>query len=220
MIKIIIADDHHLIRDGLKSTLIDEPDLQIIAEAADGKEALLKTRELKPDILITDITMPFLNGIELTRIICQDKLPTKVLILSMHDSEDYINQALEAGSSGYLLKDSSKEEFLKAIRAINKGEIYCSGDVSKILLNKYLFTSKSKKLKIDAEEKLELTEREIEILRFISEGLSNKEIANNLFLSTRTIDTHRYNLMHKLNVKNTAQLVSLAYKLKLINPKT
>jgi two-component system response regulator DegU len=135
----------------------------------------------------------------------------------MHDNEDYINQAIEAGAAGYLLKDSNKEELLNAIKTVCKGETYFSGEVSKILLNKYLSVTKLKRLKIEAEEKLELTKREKEILRFISDGFSNKEIANKLFVSTRTVDTHRYNIMQKLNVKNAAELVRLAYKLNLIN---
>lgn len=217
MIKIIIADDHRIIRDGLKSLLSDEKDIRIIGEAADGEEALVKTRELKPDILIADISMPELNGIEMTRLLSKEGLDTKVLIVSMHDNEDYISQALDAGASGYLLKDSSKDELLKAIKAVQDGETYCSGDVSKILLNKFLVSSRSKKLKIESEDRLELTKREKEILKLISDGLSNKEIANLLFVSTRTIDTHRYNVMQKLNVKNGAELVRIAFKLNLIS---
>ncbi|OFY84243.1 MAG: DNA-binding response regulator [Bacteroidetes bacterium RIFCSPLOWO2_12_FULL_35_15] len=217
MIKIVIADDHRIVRDGLKSLLSDEKDILIIGEAANGEEALNKTHELKPDILMADISMPGMNGIEMTRILCKEDSKTKVLIVSMHDNEDYINQALEAGASGYLLKDSSKEELLKAIKAVQNGETYCSGDVSKILLNKFLVSSRSKKLKTESEDRLELTKREKEILKLISDGLSNKEIANLLFVSTRTIDTHRYNVMQKLNVKNGAELVRIAFKLNLIN---
>ena len=216
MIKILIADDHRIIRDGLKSLLSDEKDIIIVGEAADGDEALIKTSELLPDLLIADISMPGINGIEMTRLLCKEVLKTKVLILSMHDNEDYINQALVAGASGYLLKDSSKEELLKAIKAVNNGETYCSGDVSKILLNKFLTSSKSKKLIFEVEEKLELTKREKEILKLISDGLSNKEIANKLFLSSRTVGAHRYNIMQKLNVKNGAELVRTAFKLNLI----
>jgi two-component system response regulator DegU len=217
MIKILIVDDHRIIRDGLKSLLSGEKDIEIIGEASNGEEALLKNRELKPDIIIADITMPEMNGIEMTRMITKEDSKTKVLMVSMHDNEDYINQALEVGASGFLLKDSSKEELITAIKAVENGETYCSGEVSKILLNKFLTSSRSKKLKVEAEEKLELTKREKEILKLISEGLSNKEIANNLFVSTRTIDTHRYNLMQKLGVKNGAELVRLAFKLNLIN---
>lgn len=217
MIKIVIADDHRIIRDGLKSLLSDEKGIIIIGEAANGEEALIKTHELKPDILMADISMPGMSGIEMTRILCKEDSKTKVLIVSMHDNEDYINQALEAGASGYLLKDSSKEELLKAIKAVQNGETYCSGDVSKILLNKFLVSSRSKKLKIESEDRLELTKREKEILKLISDGLSNKEIANLLFVSTRTVDTHRYNVMQKLNVKNGAELVRMAFKLNLIS---
>lgn len=217
MIRIVIADDHRIIRDGLKSLLADEKEMTIIGEAVTGQEALVKTHELRPDILIADISMPEMNGIEMTKQLYQEESETKVLIVSMHDNEDYINQALEAGASGYLLKDSSKEELLKAIKAIEKGETYCSGDVSKILLNKFLVSSRSKKIKIEAEEKFELTRREKEILKLISDGLSNKEIATKLFVSTRTVDTHRYNVMQKLNVKNGAELVRIAFKLNLIN---
>lgn len=217
MLKLIIADDHRIVRDGLRSLLSGEEEITILGEASDGEEALTKTRELNPDILIADISMPLINGIEMTKMLAQENLSTRVLILSMHDNEDYINQAIEAGASGYLLKDSNKEELLKAIKSISVGETYFSGEVSKILLNKYLSVSKQKRLKIEAEEKLELTKREKEILRFISDGLSNKEIATKLFVSTRTIDTHRYNIMQKLNVKNAAELVRLAFKLNLIN---
>jgi two-component system response regulator DegU len=217
MIKILIVDDHRIIRDGLRSLLSEEKEIEIVGEASNGEEALLKNRELSPDLIIADITMPEMNGIEMTREICKEDSKTKVLIVSMHDNEDYINQALEVGASGFLLKDSSKDELIKAIKAVESGETYCSGEVSKILLNKFLMSSKSKKLKVEAEEKLELTKREKEILKLISDGLSNKEIANKLFVSTRTIDTHRYNLMQKLGVKNGAELVRLAFKLNLIS---
>jgi DNA-binding NarL/FixJ family response regulator len=216
MTTIILADDHRIIRDGLRSLLSDEKNITIIGEASDGEEALIKTRELKPDILIADISMPVMNGIEMTRILTKEESQTKILIVSMHNNEDYINQALEAGASGYILKDSSKEELLKSIKAIEKGETYCSGDVSKILLNRFLLTNKTKKLKVEAEESLQLTRREKEILKFISEGLSNKEIATKLFVSTRTVDSHRYNVMQKLKVKNGAELVRMAFKLNLI----
>jgi two-component system response regulator DegU len=217
MIKILIVDDHRIIRDGLKSLLSGEKDIEIIGEASNGEDALEKNRELKPDIIIADITMPEMNGIEMTRTICREGTGAKVLMVSMHDNEDYINQALEVGASGFLLKDSSKDELIKAIKAVENGETYCSGEVSKILLNKFLLSSKSKKLKTEAEEKLDLTKREKEILKLISDGLSNKEIATKLFVSTRTVDTHRYNLMQKLGVKNGAELVRLAFKLNLIS---
>jgi two-component system response regulator DegU len=217
MIKIILVDDHRIVRDGLKSLLSGEKDITIIGEASNGEEALIINRELKPDIIIADITMPEMNGIEMTRLISKENTKTKVLMVSMHDNEDYINQALEVGAAGFLLKDSSKDELIKAIKAVYAGETYCSGEVSKILLNKFLSSSRSKRLKVEAEVKLELTKREKEILKLISDGLSNKEIATQLFVSTRTVDTHRYNLMQKLEVKNGAELVRLAFKLNLIN---
>lgn len=216
MTRIFIVDDHQIIRDGLKALLSDENDIDIIGEASNASEAIEKIKTMLPDILIADISMPEMNGIEMARIICNQLPQIKVLIISMHDNEDYINQALDAGASGYLLKDSSKEELLKAIKALENGETYCSGDVSKILLNNFLIANRTKKLKIEAEEKLDLTKREKEILKLISDGLSNKEIASKLFVSTRTIDTHRYNVMQKLNVKNGAELVRTAFKLNLI----
>ncbi|MFL5765025.1 MAG: response regulator [Bacteroidia bacterium] len=217
MIRLLIVDDHRIIRDGLRSLLSGEKEIEIVGEASNGGEALIMHGALNPDVIIADITMPEMNGIEMTREICKQETPAKVLIVSMHDNEDYINQALDVGASGFLLKDCSKEELVKAIKAVTNGETYCSGEVSKILLNRFLMSSKSKKLKIEAEEKLELTKREKEILKLISDGLSNKEIATQLFVSTRTIDTHRYNLMQKLGVKNGAELVRLAFKMNLIS---
>src|SRR6185437_9542580 len=138
MIKIVLADDHGIVRDGIKSTLRDEKNFKIVGEASNGEEAIDKVKKLAPDVIIMDISMPEMNGIEATSIISKKYHDTKTLVLSMHDNEDYILKSIEAGASGYILKDTAKEEFIKAINAVSKGEKYFSTPVSNILATGYL----------------------------------------------------------------------------------
>lgn len=220
-IRIILADDHALVRDGIKSLLEDEEDLEVIDEAADGREALAKVAEKQPDLLIIDIRMPIMGGIEATSQLRAHSEKTAALVLSMHDSDEYILQSIEAGAKGYLLKDTSKDEFLKAIHTVFEGGRYFSGDISTILVKKYLENLGGTETPTSTPsqtlpEHLSLTRREKQILNLVLQGKSNKDIAEELTKSVRTIETHRYNLMNKLEVKNLAELTYKARQMGLI----
>ncbi len=205
IIKVVLADDHGVVRSGIKSLLETEQDIQVIAEASNGEEALAKAKTLHPDLMIIDVRMPVLNGIEATRKI-RDEVPlTKVLVLSMHDDEEYVLQALECGASGYLLKDASKEEFLKAVKMVHNGEMYFSGELAGLLVSG-MRNRDSPKLTNHAQD-YELTKREKQILGLLVKGINNKEIASKLDKSIRTIETHRFNIMKKLKVNNVVELL-------------
>src|SRR5690554_1355093 len=207
-IRVVLADDHVVVRSGIKTLLEHEGSIQVIGEASDGQEALEVVKNLQPDLLIIDIRMPIMNGIEATKQLQQYSKSTKALILSMHDDEDYILQSIESGASGYLLKDTSKEEFLKAINTVYEGGKYFSGDVSKALVNSYLNIKDKKPQKpTSITSQYDLTKREKEILALIADGLGNKDIAEKLGKSIRTIETHRFNIMKKLKVNNVVELL-------------
>lgn len=213
-IRVVLADDHAIFRKGVKSLLEDELDIEIIGEASDGVEALEKVNQLAPDVLMIDISMPRMTGIEASEIVHKQNPKTKTLILSMHNNDDYILKAVECGASGYLLKDTGKEEMLKALRTVAGGEKYFTGTVSNIIVNGYL-NNVSKKDSDNKSDKESLSKKEKVILRFIVDGLSSREIAEKLELSGRTVDNHRANMMRKMNVRNAAELVKLAIELKL-----
>ena len=208
-ITVILADDHQIVRNGIKVLLETEGQIQVIDEAANGREALEKCKKSEPDILIVDIRMPEMNGIETVKNLPDYSPSTRALVLSMHDDEEYIIQSIEVGASGYLLKDSSKEEFIKAINTVSKGEKYFSGDISSILVNNYL-NIKNHPVQAQytrAGEEYHLTKREKEILHMLYKGVNNKEIAGQLGKSIRTIETHRFNIMKKLGVNNVMELM-------------
>lgn len=216
--RIVLADDHSLVRDGIRALLEEEADLEVIGEASNGKEAVAMVQEKLPDLLIIDIRMPQMNGIEATEILKTLGIPTKCIILSMHDSEEYILKSVSAGASGYLLKDTGKAEFLKAIHTVKEGGKYFSGDISNVLVNNILNPNKAV---VEApisdkspENKFDLTSKEIQILELVLSGLTNKEISEKLGKSKRTIETHRFNLMRKMDVKN---LIDLSKKAQLHN---
>jgi two-component system response regulator DegU len=214
MIKIIIADDHPIVRDGLRSALDSIENFHVTGVAVNGVEALNLIKNEPPDLLLTDISMPEMNGIDLTREVTKKYPEVKVIILSMHENDAYINNALQAGAHGYLLKDSEKAELNSAIERVVAGEKYFSKSVSQILVNG-LYNKPGE----SGEEQQDITgisKRELEVLEMIALGLSNKEIAGKLFLSIRTVDAHRYNIMQKLKVKNTAEMIKTAVKMKLI----
>lgn len=217
-IRVILADDHELVRDGIKSLLESENDIQVIDEASDGIQALeVLEKNTNIDLLIVDIRMPKMNGIEVVEQIKQRKIPVKTLVLSMHDSEEYVLKSIDAGADGYLLKGSSKEEFLKALHVIIGGGKYFSGDISAILINNFQRTQSAKISSEDALEALDadllITKREKEILKQLLAGKSNKEIAEVLEISKRTAEVHRFNLMKKLKVKNLIELANRANEL-------
>lgn len=213
-IKILLADDHLLVRNGIKSLLEEEEMLEVIGEAANGQEALELAKELQPDLLIIDVRMPIMDGIEAVGYLHSYSPKTRAIVLSMHDSEEYILKSIKAGASGYLLKDTGKPEFIKAINTISKGGKYFSGDISNVIVSNYLQNSNNEPKKVTAPSSAHgLTKKEVEILQLILSGRTNTEISDSLGKSKRTIETHRFNLMKKLNVKNLIELSSKAKEL-------
>jgi two-component system response regulator NreC len=212
-IRILLADDHTLMRDGLRALIESEPDLCIAGEAEDGRAAVKLAREICPDVVLMDIAMPMLNGLEAARQIKHDCPQAKVLILSMHDDEDYIRQALAAGAMGYILKDASGSELLEAIRAVQRGEVVLSPAITRLVIENYLRWGD---LQPEAEPN-GLSRREREILQLIAEGYSNKQMAEILSISIKTVQTHRMNLMSKLNLHDRADLIKYAIQRKIID---
>lgn len=209
-INIILADDHVLVRDGIKSLLEDDKSIHVIDEASNGKEALEVIAKNKPDLLVVDIRMPEMNGIEVVKRLKKSNPEVKALVLSMHDSEEYVVQSIQSGADGYLLKGSSKEEFLKALHTVAEGGKYFSGDVSSIIINNFVDGKPKKAITTAVENDFNLTKREKQILKHVLKGLSNKEIAEELKISKRTAEVHRFNLMKKLEVKNQMELANKA----------
>lgn len=202
-----------LVRNGIKSLLEEEKDLQVIAEGSNGFEAIDIVDKYKPDILIIDVRMPELNGIDAVQKIQEKGSSSKSIVLSMHDSEEYILQSIKAGAFGYLLKDTDKKEFIKAIHTVYSGEKYFSGDISNIIVSNLLQNKNStKKVSVSAnqEDPFGLTKKEKQILKLILTGKTNSEISEALQNSKRTIETHRFNLMKKMNVKNLIELSTKA----------
>jgi len=221
-ISIILVDDHAIVRDGIKYLLEEETNLTVVGEGSNGLEAIKLVQEIEPDLLIIDVRMPEMNGIEAVKIINKTATKTKSIILSMHDSEEYILESIEGKAMGYLLKDSSKAEILKAIYTVNSGEKYFSGDISNIIVNNLLKKSSQTESETTTKKEINplstqhnLTKREIEILQLVLQGKTNKEISEELQKSKRTIETHRFNLMKKMDVKNLLELSAKAQKLGL-----
>ncbi|MBI5604440.1 MAG: response regulator transcription factor [Deltaproteobacteria bacterium] len=214
-IKILIADDHTIVRQGLARLLEDHAGFKVIGEAVNGNMAIEKSLALKPDVVIMDIAMPLLNGIEAARRIRKHLPQSKIIILSMYAHEHYIHELLEAGISGYLLKDSSGRDIIDAIQAAMKGETFLSPPISKVLVDRYLSLRKSS----PREERFnQLSNREREIFQLIAEGHSTKKISQMLCISISTVKTHRQKVMEKLEVDSPAQLVHYAISLGLVEP--
>jgi DNA-binding NarL/FixJ family response regulator len=215
IIRVVLADDHVFVRDGVKSLLESEENIVVVGEATDGLEALTVVEETKPDLLIIDIRMPNMTGIEAVDKLRKAGNQVKTIVLSMHDSEEYVLKAINAGADGYLLKGSSKEEFLKALHTVSNGGKYFTGDISSILINQ-LSNSGSIEQKNPMAEELTITKREKEILKLLLSGKGNKEIAETLDISKRTAEVHRFNLMKKLKVKNLMELSNKATEYSLL----
>lgn len=213
VIKIVLADDHKIVRNGVRSLLDNEPGVKIVNEADNGLDAWELVKKHRPDVLITDINMPEMNGLELTEKIAASKLPTQVLILSMYNDEAYILKSVEAGVMGYLPKDADYEDIIKGVKEIAAGNLYYNAEVTRIITESIV---KKPALRNNIPETPVLTKRETEILDFIVNGNSNKIIAEDLCISTRTVDTHRTNIMKKLKARNTADLVRIAIENTLI----
>lgn len=215
-INIVLADDHVLVRRGIKAMLESDTEIKVVGEAGNGMEALEVAKALKPDILVLDIRMPEMTGLEAAAILHDYAPDTKAVILSMHDSEEYVVQALKAGAYGYLLKDTDKEEFVKALKQVHSGNKYFSGAVSHVLANQLLNARPYMSTRAPVEDPYHLTRREKEILRMVIDGKHNKEIADSLGKSVRTIETHRFNIMKKLGVNNAIDMVNKSVKENLV----
>jgi two-component system response regulator NreC len=214
MIRILIADDHGIVRTGLKLLLDRISEMEVVGEAADGREAVRLAAELQPDIVVMDIAMPLLNGLQAAQVI-RENATTGVIFVTMHTDESYILKALAAGARGYLLKDNADEDIERAIRAVAAGKPYFSPAISRALLADDVRLMRKRGVQDSYDL---LTEREREILQLLAEGKSNKEAAAVLNLSPYTVETHRTNMMQKLGLHNTAEIVLYAVRKGIITP--
>jgi two-component system nitrate/nitrite response regulator NarL len=209
-IKILLVDDHPVVRRGISLCLARQEHLIIVGEASDGVEAIRKAKELLPDLVLMDIDMPQMNGLAVTEVLRREMPQVKVLILSMHSNTDFVVRIIEAGARGYVLKEASAEELIKAVETVNAGEAYFSPDVARVALNQFVHGS------APGTDSARLTNREREVLIQIAEGLSNKEIASHLGVGVRTVETHRERIMRKLNIHSVAGLTKYAIAKRLI----
>jgi len=212
-VRILLADDHTILRDGIRALLEDEPDMTVVGEAEDGRTAVKLACQLIPDVVLMDIAMPLLNGLEATRQIKHDCPQVKVLILTMHENEEYIRQVLASGAMGYILKDAAARELLDAIHAVQKGEAVLSPAITRLVIENYLRWGDLQK----ENDSCGLSPREREVLQLIAEGYSNKQIAEILCISIKTVQAHRMNLMSKLDLHDRADLIKYAIQRKIID---
>lgn len=215
-IKILVVDDHSLVRDGIVAMLESCADFEVIGEASDGEEAINKAYLMMPDLILMDIMLPGINGVEAARIIKSKLKEMKILFLSMEVSEEFLNEILKFGAEGYVLKDIRKNELASAVRMAVTGTPYFSKGISDMVFKRYREMNSGEPESKPKPASDKLTEREIEILKLLSQGLSKKEIADQLFISPRTIDAHRSNIMEKLELKSTVDMVKYAIKQQLI----
>lgn len=206
-IRVFLADDHLILREGIRLLLEKVPDIEMVGEAGEGGEAVAKVEQLVPDVVLMDITMPGLNGLEATRQIKQKNPQVKVLILTMHETDQYLSQMLRAGASGYVVKTTATSELISAVRAVHQGDVYLYPSIARMLVDDYLQRVKRGEEKTSYEG---LTSREREILMYIAEDKKNKEIADLLGISVRTVQAHRTNLMDKLGAHDRTELVKYA----------
>jgi DNA-binding NarL/FixJ family response regulator len=208
--RILIADDHEIVRQGLRRLLETQPGWQICGEAASGREAVAKARQLKPDVAVLDFGMPELNGAEATRQILQASPRTEVLVLTMHDAEQLVREVLEAGGRGYVLKSDASRDLVAAVQALLVHRTFLSPGVSKLVVDGYL---RGSNVETPADR---LTPREREIVQLVAEGKSNKEVSSSLNISIKTVEAHRSHLMHKLNLSSVSDLVRYAIRNKIV----
>jgi two-component system, NarL family, response regulator NreC len=213
-IRILLADDHTIVRDGLRALLERQPDMEVVAEAGDGRECVHLSARHLPDVVLMDVAMPEMNGIEAARRIISDNPQTHVVMLSMHRDESYVLRSLKAGAKGYLLKDSPRDEVLAAIRAAAAGRPWLSAKIAGLLREDYIRQLESRGL--DDTYEL-LTGREREILQLLAEGKANKEVATVLFISPTTVETHRGHILQKLGLHSTADLILYAVRKRIIS---
>lgn len=214
-IRVMVVDDHDIVRYGICSVLKSSPDIEVVGEASNGVQAVEQFKELLPDVILLDISMPEMNGIETTRTIVRNHSNARVLILTMHLNEEYLNQVLSAGASGYILKNTEIGEMLNAIRTVAQGRQIFSAPISTLMTEKYVRSAQYNQENKESDSP-NLTKRETEILQKIADGKTSQEIAELLFISPRTVDTHRANLIQKLGVKNSAGLVRYAIENQLV----
>ncbi len=214
-IKILIIDDHQIFRDGISSMFNEEDDILVVGYASDGEEALTRIEQLDPDILLLDISLPKITGLDLLKIVSEKYLGVRTLVLSMYSKDEYVYRAMTAGAYGYLLKqNTSKDELLMAIRTVFGGAKYLNDEVSLVM-------KKSHSIKSTMSDEFQrnistLTKRELEIVRLVAEGLTNQEMASKLFVNIRTIETHKTNILQKLQLKNSVDLVKYAIQNNLL----
>lgn len=211
-IRVLLADDHTILRDGIRSLLEEEPDIQVVGEAEDGHTAVRMAGELEPDVVLMDIAMPLLNGLEATRQIKRYVTRSRVLILSMHENEEYIRQVLAAGAMGYILKDAAARDLISAIRSVYRGDPVLSPAITRLVLEDYLRWGDVQ----PAEDSNALSPREREILQLIAEGHTNKQIGEILSISIKTVQSHRANIMEKLDLHDKSELMKYAIRKKII----
>jgi DNA-binding NarL/FixJ family response regulator len=206
--RVLLVEDHTVVRQGLRKILENDPQIEIIGEVGNGREALSAAERLTPNVAIVDISLPSLNGIEVTRQLAKVAPNTRVLILSMHTDEAYVRQSLKAGAKGYLLKDADDQDLLRAVSALSGGGSYFSPVISRMLLDGYLHDGPQ----VSTDELSVLSDREREVLQLVAEGKSNKEVAQLLNLSVSTVESHRKHIMEKLDLHNTAAMVRFAVR--------
>jgi DNA-binding NarL/FixJ family response regulator len=211
MVKVIVAEDHKLVRKGLTALLANESNVELVGEAADGLEAVRLTEKLKPDVLLLDLGLPRMHGLEVIRRVRDGQQKTQVIVVSMHSDEPYVAEALRAGAAGYVLKDGSPDELMGAIALVSKGSHFLSPSIRKTALHAALGANVR-----DNDPYQDLTERERVVLQHAAEGYSNAEIGQKLFISSRTVESHRANLMKKLNLTCQTDLVRFAIRRKII----
>ena len=213
-IKVLLAEDHTIVRKGIRSLLDDEPTIDVVGEAEDGQEAVRQVESLHPDIVLMDITMPRLTGLEATRQIKKLFPEVKVLVLTIYTNEEYVLQLLRAGAAGYLIKQSAPAELLSAIHAVHRGDTFLSPSISRVIVQEYLRHTGGT-FQDDSYDTL--TVREREILQLVAEGHSNREIADNLHISIKTVGVHRVNLMDKLDIHSSTELIKYAIRKGIIS---
>lgn len=209
--RILLVDDHAVLRDGLKLLINRQPDMEVVGEAGDGEEALRKVRQLNPDVVLTDLSMPNVNGVEATEALKRSHPHVKVLVLTVHEGDIYLQPALKAGARGYIIKRAAAEEVVNAVRVVMSGGVYIHPSVADQIVKGYVNPQPS------AEEDIPLSGRELQVLILLAQGYSNKEIAEKLFLAVRTVETYKQRLMGKLGLESRAELVRYALQKGLLS---
>jgi len=206
-IKVLLVEDHTIVRKGLRSLLDSQPDIEVVDEAEDGQEAICKSSQLRPDVVVMDITMPVLNGLEATRQIKQQNPQIKVVVLTVHSTEEHIFQILRAGASGYVVKQGAVNELIQAIQAAYRGDTFLSSSISQQVVDEY-----GQRPEAIDDRYEQLTRREREVLQMVAEGRTNREIAGLLHITIKTVEAHRSNLMNKLGLYSIAELTRYALR--------